>query len=354
MAEIAADKVDKTANNKILVVDDDPINRMVLEELLEDEPYVLAMAESGEQALEVATQFGPDLILLDVMMPGLNGYETCQEFRKLESRRSTKIVIVSAKAMVSERLQGYEAGANDYISKPFNHSQLMAKIELLLRLKAVEESDWFEPRFRELMNEDLWCSILEAEDADDSGGVMTDDVSDEVVRRCSRYLELLDRLDEICELKRPETQLSTAPVDLVAVIKSAVRDSPFGGEIQCKTPDSVTIEGNAEKLSFVAKSLLASATECGSPDEPIVVEILDEAESVLLLVSSRGEGIDAQLLPVILDELSHENWASRERGGGLSLPLCRAIVDRHGGTIEVRSEPNGETCFTLRFKTADA
>ena len=92
MAEIAADKVDKTANNKILVVDDDPINRMVLEELLEDEPYVVAMAESGEQALEVATQFGPDLILLDVMMPGLNGYETCQEFRKLESRRSTKIV----------------------------------------------------------------------------------------------------------------------------------------------------------------------------------------------------------------------------------------------------------------------
>lgn len=183
---------------------------------------------------------------------------------------------------------------------------------------------------------------------------MTDGGSAEVVRRCSRYIELLDRLEEICELKRPETQFSTAPVDLVAVTKSAVRDASFSGEIHCKTPDSVTIEGNAEKLGFVAQALLASAIEFGSPDEPIVVEILDEAESVLLSVSSRGEGIDAQLLPVILDELSRENWASRERGGGLSLPLCRAIVERHGGTIDVQSEPNGETCFTLRFKTADA
>ena len=106
-------------DNRILLVDDNPTNLAILEEMLEDE-FDLATSTSGEEALALATEFEPALILLDVMMPGIDGYETCRRLRSHAELRNTKVIMVSAKAMVSERLQGYEVGADDYVTKPFD------------------------------------------------------------------------------------------------------------------------------------------------------------------------------------------------------------------------------------------
>ena len=92
-------------HNRILAVDDNPTNIAILEELLSDN-YELATAASGEEALGIAATFRPDLVLLDIMMPGIDGYETCQKMRADPILQGTKIVMVSAKAMTSERLKG--------------------------------------------------------------------------------------------------------------------------------------------------------------------------------------------------------------------------------------------------------
>jgi len=122
----------------ILIVDDHPTNVAVLEEIL-GEHYTLKTASCGEEALAIAPDFQPALILLDIMMPGIGGYETCRQLRAHPTLRHTKIIMVSARALVSERLQGYEAGAHDYITKPFDEEELMAKVRVYLRLTSLEE-----------------------------------------------------------------------------------------------------------------------------------------------------------------------------------------------------------------------
>ncbi len=128
------------SKSKILAVDDSATNVAVMQEML-NEAYNLKTAASGEEALEIANDFRPDITLLDIMMPGIDGYEVCRRMRATPSLRQTKIIMVSAKALVSERLEGYAAGADDYITKPFAEDELQAKIKVYLRLKNVEEVD---------------------------------------------------------------------------------------------------------------------------------------------------------------------------------------------------------------------
>ncbi len=122
---------------KILAVDDNPTNLAVVEELLGSH-YILMTASTGEEALKIAQEFQPDLIVLDIMMPGIDGYEVCRQIRMNPSLRYTKIIVVSVKATVPERLKGYQAGADDYLTKPYDEEELLAKIQAHLRLKAFE------------------------------------------------------------------------------------------------------------------------------------------------------------------------------------------------------------------------
>lgn len=117
---------------KILVVDDDPMNLKFLKEILSDQ-YNVESALSGEEALEIIFEFMPEILLLDIMMPGIDGYEVCKRIRANKKLANMKILLVSAKAMLNEKLMGYEVGADDYITKPFEHEELLAKIKIFIR-----------------------------------------------------------------------------------------------------------------------------------------------------------------------------------------------------------------------------
>lgn len=115
---------------KILIVEDNPVNIDIFEEILE-EGYELLTALNGEEALKVINEFNPDAVLLDVMMPGIDGYEVCRRIREKPDFRSTGIVMVSARAMDSERARGMAAGANAYVTKPFDEDELLGVINQL-------------------------------------------------------------------------------------------------------------------------------------------------------------------------------------------------------------------------------
>jgi DNA-binding response OmpR family regulator len=117
---------------RILVVDDDPMNLKFLKEILADQ-YNVESALSGEEALEIIVDFVPEILLLDIMMPGIDGYEVCKRIRANKKLANMKILLVSAKAMLNEKLMGYEVGADDYITKPFEHEELLAKIKIFIR-----------------------------------------------------------------------------------------------------------------------------------------------------------------------------------------------------------------------------
>jgi CheY-like chemotaxis protein len=110
--------------SKVLVVDDNPVNLGIVEEMLGGE-YRLEFAQCGAEAIQIAARFQPAAILLDVMMPGMDGIEVCRQLRQAAGLDQTAIIMVSAKAMPSERVAGINAGADDYITKPFDEVELL-------------------------------------------------------------------------------------------------------------------------------------------------------------------------------------------------------------------------------------
>ncbi len=119
---------------RILVVDDDPSNLFIMSEML-GKDYKVKTAGSGEEALQTLSTFKPHMVLLDVMMPGMDGYEVCRRIREDERHPNVNILFVSAKDMIEERLTGYRVGGDDYITKPFDQNELLAKIKVFLRLR---------------------------------------------------------------------------------------------------------------------------------------------------------------------------------------------------------------------------
>ncbi len=119
---------------RILIVDDSEMNLEVLEHLLCAD-YALETAASGEECLEKLLVFCPDLVLLDIMMPGLNGYETCRRIKSSPVGNFTQVILISGKASPAERLEGYEAGGDDFVVKPFAHDELLAKVRIHFKLR---------------------------------------------------------------------------------------------------------------------------------------------------------------------------------------------------------------------------
>ena len=129
--------------NTILIVDDEPAGRETLESILEPEGYYLVLAENGYQAIEKAKAVQPDVILLDVMMPGMNGFEVCRHIRNEKELAEVPILFLTALDDRQSLLNGLEAGADDFISKPFDRYELRARLLGITRLN----------RYRKLMNE---------------------------------------------------------------------------------------------------------------------------------------------------------------------------------------------------------
>ena len=123
---------------KILIVDDDENIAELISLYLEKEQYDTEMAFSGEEALQIVEAYNPDLLLLDIMLPGIDGYEVCQQIRKT---RDTPIIILSAKGEVFDKVLGLKMGADDYIIKPFDSNELVARVYTVLRRSGSSKSE---------------------------------------------------------------------------------------------------------------------------------------------------------------------------------------------------------------------
>ncbi len=126
-------------NPKILVVDDIPVNIQLLQAFLATQNYKTYIARNGEEALQQVESVEPDLILLDVMMPKMNGFETCKALKQSEKARFTPVIMVTALNELESKIKGIEAGADDFISKPFNKLELLARVKSLLRVKTLHD-----------------------------------------------------------------------------------------------------------------------------------------------------------------------------------------------------------------------
>ncbi len=118
---------------KLLSVDDEPINQAIVEELFAD-TFDVALASSGEECINNIKKIKPDLVLLDVSMVGMDGYETCRQLKQIATTRDIPIIFVSARGSFEDKIKAYEAGGQDYITKPFNHAELEETIKQTIKM----------------------------------------------------------------------------------------------------------------------------------------------------------------------------------------------------------------------------
>jgi two-component system sensor histidine kinase/response regulator len=346
--------------NKILAVDDNVIDIMTIERLL-SEHYDLKTASAGEQALKMAADFQPDIILLDNMMPGLDGGDVCRQIRSDSRLRHTKIIMVSGKSRVSERIEAYQAGADDYITKPFNEDELLAKIRVYLRLKSVEELDQFKTDVLTLLCHEARTPLnsliapvemlMSEEEVDAEEKKLLIEMVHSAANRLHRFFENVMLLSYLKSGKLP---LNPEPADLSDVVHEAVCDvatkaAEHNITIEEKFDPGPAVNLDRQQIRMAVTSILDNAIRFSPSDARVNVCVTGDSESACVSVTDWGEGIDPDYLPYVFEELSDPDIDHHSRGQGLSLAIARQIVLQHNGTISAESAKGAGSTFTIRL-----
>jgi signal transduction histidine kinase len=349
-----------TQRERILIIDDNEVNRAVLEEILGAD-YELEQASTGESGIELAQRFRPDLVLLDIMMPGISGYQTCGRLRADERTKYAKIVLVSAKTTTADRLAGYNAGADDFVKKPFDADELAAKVRVFLRLKSREQLDRFKSDMLTLLAHETRTPlmvIIGALDLLKSSSSIEDgrkkEIIDMAVESCERLAQLMERSTLLTRLRDGDVKFDLQPVvvrcafDVVRERLRALTDER-AVLIRAAIDAEAVVHADPRMFGIVLHALLHNAVRFSPSPGEVVLEAAGDGPNVSIAVTDRGPGIEESYIARLFDELSPSDVAHHAQGQGLSLALTREIVRQHGGEIAIESEPERETCFTVRW-----
>jgi two-component system, sensor histidine kinase and response regulator len=360
MAQTEEMKVDTCGSNRerILVVDDDELNIQIFEEILGDD-YCLRCVSDGASALTEALRFRPGLVLLDVMMPGLNGYETARSMRELPELRYVKIILVSAKAMLTDRLKGYEAGADDYITKPFDHDELVAKVRVFLRLKTAEEVERLQSEFLTILGHQFRTPLTHVLGAAEmlSSGTARDadarqELTDSILVGARRMKWLLDYLNHFHAMRVGRVAAAVRPVPLLEVVREVMDDLTATAErkgvaLALDAPSKTDTVADRLHTGFVLRTLIGEAIEASPEGDVVRVAMGCEGAAALLSISDRRVAIDRVHQHRIFDLMWVQNV--RHHGGDISsLPLAREISRQCGGDIRLEESTAEGTRFVLR------
>lgn len=345
--------------SKILITDDNATNIEILEEVLADK-YHVTPARSGEETLAILDEYHPDLILLDIMMPGIDGYETCRRIRAIPRLNNVKVIMVSAKAMVSERLKGYEAGADDYITKPFDEEELLAKVRVYLRLKTVEEVDQLKSNLLTLLNHETRTPLngivgpiemLMASDMLDSN--VQKKCLDIMNRSAQQLHQLFEKVLKLCAMKAGKWQYKIEETELNGVIARATKElEALAAERDVKVTHHATnavAKVDRTEMNFVVKALVHNAIKYSPLGGTVDVAVSAEPDHLLLRVSDSGDGIDAERINMIFDEFNQLSVDNHSEGQRLSLAIAQQVAAAHQGMIEVDSHKGQGTTFTIKL-----
>lgn len=338
------------SQRRILIVDDLQSIRDLNVRVLGRE-YVTACAASGDETLALLPVFRPELVLLDVNMPVMDGLETCRLIRKDPAFRFTKIIFVSGMVTLPDRLAGYEAGGDDYISKPCNDQELMAKVRILLRLKTEEELHALKSDFIGLVTHELrtpmngilgFAELLQQQS---SGEVM--EMAGHILQSGRRLFNILDKIMLFTEF-RAVKELKKRHSLIVRRINALING------VENRAAHNLLLSGNGDFvvsadwfwLEKAFSYLLENAIKFSPPGGRIDIETAARDNECRVRIANQGDGINPGLLTTIFDEFCIRNVAHHQQGIGISLAFVKEIVELHGGRVFAENVPGGAV-FTV-------
>lgn len=347
--------------SRILVVDDDPVNLLVIAEILSSH-FDLATASTGDDAVSLASSFKPDLVLIDLLVQDGDGYSICKLLKSNPKLKFTKIILVSTKALLKDRLFGYQAGADDYIARPFDPEELIAKAKVFIRLKSVEEVDrakddlinLFSHETRTPLNAIIGFGKLLAESpslpADEMEFVKT------IIDSGMSLLSLSNKAIMLSTLRQEGRTVNRTKACLRTLTDNAISDIPESFRAK-----GITITNECQPLAMMVDEhmvevaiafVVENALKFSDPGTKVTIsQEFDEANGTLRVsVTDQGCGITPERMQSIFDEFGVEDVAHHSRGHGLSLSIVKLVMDAHEGEVSAAANPEGKgSKFTMTF-----
>lgn len=362
------------AEFKLLVVDDVQTNVFLLKALLSKEGYGILVANNGQEALEVIRNENPDLILLDVMMPGMDGFEVAERLKSEEYRCEIPIIFLTALDDTQSIVNGFKLGAGDFISKPFRKEELMVRIKHQLSLVAarriIEEKN--EELRKTIAGRDKMYSVI----AHDLRSPMASmkmllntimmsvekdkidpDIFDMLEMSNKTSEEVFSLLDNL--LKWTKSQLGKLTVipqklDISGLADGVVEVMNSVAEVKhiklIRTDhESFFVYVDIEMIKSVLRNLISNAVKFSNPDSEIKVGIKAEDGKVIVSVTDSGKGIKKEDQHKLLKDSTHFTTygTNSEEGSGLGLLLCRDFARKNGGELWFESEENLGSVFSF-------
>ncbi len=359
---------------KILIVDDDRLNIRILGGILKTEGYVLADASSGEAAIKAYPEIRPDLVLLDVVMPGINGFDTCRALRAEHGEDCAPIIFITAKTASDDIVEGLSAGGLDYLPKPFQAREVLARIRThLVNRQLVEQqkslvaqlskANEAKNKFLGMAAHDLRNPLASIRGLaeflrDGVVGELTADQVDLVntIHSASQsMLVMVNELLDVATIESGELKIQVSEQNLSDLVEKSV----FLANIEAaKKKTLIEFESAATpviahldpaKIQQVVDNLLSNAVKYSPPGSLVRAVLTCSDSAALLAVRDQGPGIpegERDKLFKDFGQLSTKPTAG-EKSTGLGLAICRKIVDAHRGTIAAENLPEGGCEFRV-------
>ena len=375
--------VDDPSEVTILVVDDEPINRQVLRNQLEMVGYRVEVAIDGLQGLKLLEKLNPQVILLDVMMPRLSGYQTCYRIRQKYSASELPIILLTAKDQPEDTVRGFQHGANDYLTKPFSREELLIRVQFHLKLsKATSEVYRMMDDLRGMQNQLIQSAKLAAVGEMTSGiahelktplaGISTILSGVELAKQlhqeidmdatCSRVNLLVQRCSAIIDHMRNYSRRTEETHSQTQIINQLLKNTlllvepqlkRIGGKLELNLGhDLPFVVGNDIQLEQVFINLCNNACDAMEQSEERILTIQSMAvgDEVLVRVSDTGTGMRPEVQERIFE--SFFTTKSSAKGTGLGMSISQNIIEQHKGQIRFNSELGRGTTFEIYLPVA--
>lgn len=371
----------------VLIVDDTPANVAMMAESLGNRGLSVMVAQDGEEGVERARFALPDLILLDVMMPGMGGFEACRRLKAMDETRDIPVIFMTALSDIGDKMTAYSVGGVDYVTKPFHTEEVLARVNAHLSLRAMQ-------RALEEQNRQLQQEIAVRSETEKALALRTDELSrsnaeleqlayvashdlQEPLRMITSYLQLLEQryknridadatefidfavdgakrmqrlIDDMLTYSRLGSRAKPfQPVQCAQVVKDAMRSVQMAIEESgavIEVGSLPIVDGDAAQLCQLFQNLIANAIKFRRDTAPHIRIGAEEKDGAWRFsVRDDGIGIAPEYFDRIFVMFQRLHGRREYPGTGIGLALCKRIVEHHGGRIWVESVPGEGSDF---------
>lgn len=359
---------------KILIVDDVMSNVLLLKVLLTNEKFAIATASNGRQALEQVEKENPDLVLLDVMMPDMSGFEVAQHLKSNPNTADIPIIFLTALNSTADIVKGFQVGANDFISKPFNKEELIIRVTHQISLVAAKRLilSKTEELQRTIAGRDKLYSVIAHDLRSPMGSIKmvlnmlilnlpSEKIGAEMYELLTManqttedVFSLLDNLLKWTKSQIGKLNVVYQDVDLVEVTDGVIEIFSMVASlkkirIREMKPEKMMVNADIDMLNTVVRNLLSNAIKFSKENSEVLVKMEEVDGMAVVSVQDYGCGISEEGQKKLLHTDTHFSTfgTNNEEGSGLGLLLCKDFVVKNGGKLWFTSKEGEGSIFSF-------